>query len=571
MIGEVKNTSQNPLKYVQIAATFYDSSGQVVAADIGYAQIETLRPGEKSPFTIFVTDPNQIGKITSYKLVASATQAEAKPANLKLAVGDHFIDSLGFYNLVGEVTNQGSDKTDFAHIAAAFYNSNGKIVAIGMAYTQSTSINPGDTSSFKMYITNNVSEIASASINVDSTQYSVINDQLSASAPSTPAPAPVSSGLATTGELTVEPQRVGPATQIKVTLIDSDQNSNPSTKQIVTGRVTITSDRGASSRADLNVDETGPNADTFTGKVRLNPAQLAGAANSPSNDVTINVLPGDLVSVKYKDERSADCQMNTVYKTVQVVAVDPLIAFDQQHYDVGDIVKITLKDLDANVDPDAEDIKRLRVYSTTDVIGLVDIPAYETGLNTGEFVTTLQLSTVFGADKLQVRDGDNATVEYIDQFSGNFKQNLETYGTLAASAQKFHINTIVGVAATAPSQLKSGIETTTISSLELKDANTDKGKTVHTNSPVILSADVSNNNAKTQPFILITEVRNEEEFTVSLELQRATLDPNGQAKIEVSWTPQEGGTFYVQAFVVSSLDSPEVLSEVVTKSLDVSE
>jgi hypothetical protein len=51
------------------------------------------------------------------------------PASLKLSVGESYLDDVGAYHIVGEVTNQGSGKATFVKASGAFYNSSNSVVA----------------------------------------------------------------------------------------------------------------------------------------------------------------------------------------------------------------------------------------------------------------------------------------------------------------------------------------------------------------------------------------------------------------------------------------------------------
>jgi hypothetical protein len=367
---------------------------------------------------------------------------------------------------------------------------------------------------------------------------------------------------AATGGLTVTPEQVGPATQLKVSITDIDLNANPSSKQTVTGRVTVVTDRGAGSRADLNVDETGPNTAVFEGKVRLNPAQAAGAANSPSNDVTINGLPGDVGSVRYEDEKGANGQRTTVTKTFQIVSVDPKMNFSKASYNAGEVAELTINDLDANRDPDTADILTVRATSTTDAVGLTNVQAIETGANTGVFRAIVQTSSQFSTGVLQVRNGDNITVEYEDAFPANFRQKFDANGTLAGSTQKFRVNTVIGVQGTTGS--------TTPSAPALANVDGSTVTEVTTGQQVVITSNVQNNDDQARPATVIVEVRDAEGITVYLQWQTATIAANGEIQVGLSWIPEDSGDYTIRTFVVSNLSNPQVLSEVVDSEITVS-
>jgi hypothetical protein len=69
IVGEVKNNSPaDSMKYVKLVATFYDKAKNVVSRDFTFSDVDILRPAEKSPFKIILTDTRQSQKVSSYTL-----------------------------------------------------------------------------------------------------------------------------------------------------------------------------------------------------------------------------------------------------------------------------------------------------------------------------------------------------------------------------------------------------------------------------------------------------------------------------------------------------------------------
>ncbi len=52
VVGEIQNTGDLNVEYVQIVATFYDSGGTVVGTDFTYTELDSLAPNQKSPFEL---------------------------------------------------------------------------------------------------------------------------------------------------------------------------------------------------------------------------------------------------------------------------------------------------------------------------------------------------------------------------------------------------------------------------------------------------------------------------------------------------------------------------------------
>jgi hypothetical protein len=178
IVGEVKNNSPiDSMKYVKIVATLYDKTGKAFGTDFAFSDVDVLRPAEKSPFKIILTDIRQSQKVSSYTLSTSGEKTQALPATLKVNVDNSHLHDIGAYHIVGEVINQGSQKATFVKISAAFYNSSNVVVAADLTYTDPKDLGPGQTAPFEIvvtYVPITSNKITSASLNVNSEQYSSI-------------------------------------------------------------------------------------------------------------------------------------------------------------------------------------------------------------------------------------------------------------------------------------------------------------------------------------------------------------------------------------------------------------
>jgi hypothetical protein len=122
-----------------------------------------------------LNDAAQSQKVNRYKLSASGDKTEALPAALKLSIGDSHLDDIGAYHVVGEVTNQGSERATFVKVSGAFYNSSNAVVAADFTYTDPDNLEPGQAASFEIIVNApTANDITFASLNVDSNQYSSI-------------------------------------------------------------------------------------------------------------------------------------------------------------------------------------------------------------------------------------------------------------------------------------------------------------------------------------------------------------------------------------------------------------
>jgi hypothetical protein len=179
VVGEVKNNSpKDSMNYVKIVSTFYDDTKRVIGSDFTFTDVDVLRPAEKSSFEIILNDAAQSQKVSSYKLSTSGDKTEPLPASLKLSAGDSHLDDIGYLHVVGEITNQGSQKATYVKVSGAFYNSSNAVVATDYTFTDPKDLESGQTAPFEIIVNApTVNKITSASLNVDSSQYSSINNQ----------------------------------------------------------------------------------------------------------------------------------------------------------------------------------------------------------------------------------------------------------------------------------------------------------------------------------------------------------------------------------------------------------
>jgi hypothetical protein len=66
IVGEIINESFEPVRFVKIIATFYDSNNSVIGTDFTYTTPSTLQPGQKAPFDILVTEGSMPLHLVAY-------------------------------------------------------------------------------------------------------------------------------------------------------------------------------------------------------------------------------------------------------------------------------------------------------------------------------------------------------------------------------------------------------------------------------------------------------------------------------------------------------------------------
>lgn len=150
IVGEIENVSNDTFRFVEIDATFRDSSGVVVGTTFSFALLEYMHPGDKSGFHLLFLDENQIPKISAYELSIQADIVQqGKPKQLEIIAGDSFIDINGWYHVVGEVRNHGSQTATFVEAFAVLYNGN-QVIDVATGFTNPEDIHAGGSASFEL-------------------------------------------------------------------------------------------------------------------------------------------------------------------------------------------------------------------------------------------------------------------------------------------------------------------------------------------------------------------------------------------------------------------------------------
>jgi hypothetical protein len=176
VIGELQNNSTDPRDFVKIVSTLRDPSDNILDSSFTYSDVEVLRPGETSPFDVIFSNEQQVQRSQRYEISSiTGDISQAKPANLKLNVGDSYYDSIGSAHVVGEVTNNGPGVSHYTKVSGTFYDDQNKIVATGFTYTDPLDLGPGQSAPFDMIISDDSSaNIASGSLNVQSEEYAML-------------------------------------------------------------------------------------------------------------------------------------------------------------------------------------------------------------------------------------------------------------------------------------------------------------------------------------------------------------------------------------------------------------
>jgi hypothetical protein len=372
-----------------------------------------------------------------------------------------------------------------------------------------------------------------------------------------PSPAAAQSGI-----IQITPELVGPGTKVTVLIADGGLDANPNRADEYEADdielVTFATDRSEVGEAVPDLEETGENTGVFEFTIQLmtdeescdNDLFTASSFDAEGgSDPSIGVCPGDILSIEYEDPLTASGEEGVISSSVEIRSWDPEFVADEVLYLPGDRIVVNITDPDANRDPDiAGSIRDIKVYSDSDIVG-EEFSALETGDNTGVFTLTFTTSLQAQGNAIVVKDGDEAKVEYTDEFPADY----------ATSTLEKHFIFVM------PITFPDSIGSFRSSAPEIAaNGAPAAGK------QATLSSVITNDGDHSQQFVELVEVKDSSGVTVFLAWQSGALGPNSQTQIGVSWIPERPGDYNVRTFAISNFDNPQVLSQVSESDFKVS-
>lgn len=92
---------------------------------------------------------------------------------------------------------------------------------------------------------------------------------------------------------------------------------------------------------------------------------------------------------------------------------------------------------------------------------------------------------------------------------------------------------------------------------------------IPSDSPTFLYCNIRNNTPERQSYVMIIEVRDSDDITVSLQLQGGTLEPYQSSNVAGLWTTDIDDNYKIRSFIVTDLHDPQILSSVAQRDFTV--
>lgn len=149
VVGEVVNGESFPVFNVKVIGSFYDSSGNLVAAQESMADLTQIEPELSSPVKLQVA--NSGGSISRYELtlvwdeISIVDYEELTILRQEVEQGDGLA-------VVGELRNDGSVTVKEIVTVVTFYDSAGQVVEVAQGTVSSSTLAPNATATYRIQI-----------------------------------------------------------------------------------------------------------------------------------------------------------------------------------------------------------------------------------------------------------------------------------------------------------------------------------------------------------------------------------------------------------------------------------
>jgi hypothetical protein len=150
IVGEVMNTSEQYMRFINVAATLYDEAGQIIGAGSIDTFVDILPPGSRTPFNIVFYDQ---ALPAAYKLLIEGSETDSSPLSPLVLLSQSVITrNDGGFNIVGEIRNNRSIEARNVKVIATFYDEEGKVIGAEYSFTEIHQIPSLGTSPFSIMI-----------------------------------------------------------------------------------------------------------------------------------------------------------------------------------------------------------------------------------------------------------------------------------------------------------------------------------------------------------------------------------------------------------------------------------
>ncbi len=171
IVGEVQNNRAQHLRFVKIVVNFFDAAGRLLTTEYTYINLNVLPAGDRTCFHL-IAFSQPIGW-TSYQFETPTYWTDGQPVANLVIYNDSgaYNSTFGWYETIGQIRNDNPVRIQYVKAINTLYNGTAAVVGCYYSYVNSTHLDPGQTSAFK--ITNSgrdYSDVRSYRLQADGTQ-----------------------------------------------------------------------------------------------------------------------------------------------------------------------------------------------------------------------------------------------------------------------------------------------------------------------------------------------------------------------------------------------------------------
>ena len=168
--GELLNSGTTPVEIGDVAVATFDANGTLVTADVSYAAISYLGPGEVGPFRVTMETPQTGAEtITDFRVYTNAEIVDPEDAyTVTFLEEDTYFDSSDSFHLIGKLQND-SDVPLNISLVAALYDAEGVVLdADSLSMLPLSSLAPGESVTYDFSTWSSINNVESLADQADS-------------------------------------------------------------------------------------------------------------------------------------------------------------------------------------------------------------------------------------------------------------------------------------------------------------------------------------------------------------------------------------------------------------------
>ena len=167
VLGEVFNSTDQPVENVQVRVALLDAAGQEVASDTPFVALAAIPPGGRAPFSVlFSAPPNGVIDFQAYAVRADqAYNYDSRYAQLQIS--DVQTRPAGSqYGVSGKVSNTGASNAAGAYVVITLYDDKGRVTGFRQFALPDDQLTAGSATAFDVLVSPDPSAPAVANTSV---------------------------------------------------------------------------------------------------------------------------------------------------------------------------------------------------------------------------------------------------------------------------------------------------------------------------------------------------------------------------------------------------------------------